>query len=74
MVGVVGGASAGRVFQRLTKFILDQVAVVTAELSTTHYTASPLVQGELEIPCILAVKMKSDKNILMLKRYEEKSK
>ena len=50
-------------------------AVVTAELSSTNYRAPPLVQGGLEISCILAVKtMKSDKNNFLLKRYEEKSK
>ena len=37
---------------RLTKFLLNLAATITATLSSTHYRRSPLVQEGLEIPCV----------------------
>ena len=42
---------------RLTKFLLDLGATITAALSSTHYRRSPLVQGGLEIPCVVTAKL-----------------
>lgn len=42
-----------REISRITKFILDLGAKVTAVLTTTNYRRSPLVQGGLEIACEL---------------------
>ena len=38
---------------RATKFLLDRGAQITATLMSTLYNASPLVQGGLEIPCLV---------------------
>ena len=46
-----------REISRVTKFLLDRVAVVQATLFTTHYSRSPLVQGGLEIGCKVSVKL-----------------
>ena len=42
---------------RVTKFYLDRGASVYAQLSSTYYRRSPLVQGGLEIPCIVVASM-----------------
>ena len=42
---------------RITKFIIDRCATVSAMLTGTHYRRSPLVKGGLEIPCKVSVSM-----------------
>ena len=42
---------------RVTKFLLDRGANVSAKLRSTHYRRSPLVQGGIEIPCVVTVSM-----------------
>ena len=42
---------------RFTKFLLDRGATITATLSSTHYRRVPLVQGGLEIPCVVKAKL-----------------
>ena len=44
-----------REISRPTKFLLDREAKVTAQLTGTHYRRSPLVNGGLEIPCLVTV-------------------
>ena len=56
-----------REISRLTKFILDRGAEVEAKLTSNHYRSSPIIQGGLEIPCKVSIKMRA----IMLKRYEE---
>ena len=38
---------------RFSKFLLDRGTKVTATHSSTHYQRSPLVEGGLEIPCVV---------------------
>ena len=40
---------------RVTKFLLDRGANVSAKLRSTHYRRSPLVQGGIEIQCVVTV-------------------
>ena len=42
---------------RISKFILDRGAKIDVKLPETHYRRSPLVQGGLEIPCDLVIRM-----------------
>lgn len=58
---------------RISKFLLDRGAEITAQLITTNYRRSPLVQGGLEIPCIVVVKLPgySARNHLLLERYDK---
>ena len=42
---------------RITKFILQRGATVNVEVTGQHYRRSPLVQGGLEVPCRVFVKM-----------------
>ena len=42
---------------RLTTYLLDRGARVTATLTSTPYYAYSLVQGGLEIPCLIKVYM-----------------
>ena len=42
---------------RFTKYLLDRGAVVSAQLTSTHYERSVMVQGGLKIPCLVKVKM-----------------
>ena len=57
---------------KLSKFLIDRGALVEAELSSTNYRRSPLVQGGLEIPCIIRIKMLSTrKNKELLARYKK---
>ena len=47
-------ATAGhlpREISRPTKFLLDRVAEIVAEIESSHYRRSPLIQGGLEIRC-----------------------
>ena len=61
-----------REISRITKFILDRGAKITAILSSTNYRRSPLVQGGLEIACEITVKMPATiKSHMILDRYKE---
>ena len=42
---------------RCIKFLLQRGAIIDAKLSSTDYRRSPLIQGGLEIPCNIIVKM-----------------
>ena len=42
---------------RPTKYLLYRGARITATLTSTSYYTSPLVQGGLEIPCLIKVYM-----------------
>ena len=60
-----------REISRLTKFILDRGTEVKAKLTSNHYCSSPIIQGGLEIPCKVSIKMPATMlNRNMLKRYE----
>ena len=48
---------------RFTKFLLDRGVTITATLSTTHYRRSSLVQGGLEIPCVVNAKLSVQRKI-----------
>ena len=57
---------------RSTKFLLDRGARITATLSSTSYYRSPLVQGGLEIPCLVEVFMpRTIKNKELISKYRE---
>ena len=57
---------------RLTKFLLDRGATITATLNSTHYLRSPLVQGGLEILCVVNAKLiGAKKNREILAKYLE---
>ena len=59
-----------REISRVTKLLLDRGAVAYAELTSTHYRRSPLVQGGLEMPCKITVKLHGTvKNHMLLGRY-----
>ena len=59
-----------REISRVTKFLLDEGAVVQATLSTTHYKRLPLVQGGLEIACKISVEMPGTiENHLLMDRH-----
>ena len=52
--------------------MLDRGAKVSLTLTSTNYRLSPLVQGVLEIPCKVIVKLPAKiKNHLILGRHEE---
>ena len=56
---------------RITKFILQRGASVYVKICGRHYRRSPLVQGGLEVPCEVTVKMPgSVVNHLLLTRCE----
>ena len=59
---------------RITKFILDRNATVTVKLSSSHYRRSPLVQGGLEICCVVTVTTPSEFNQAILQRYRDLTK
>ena len=55
---------------RISKFILDRGAKTEVKLHETHYRRSPLVQGGLEIPCDLVIRMPNAmKSAELLKKY-----
>ena len=57
---------------RISKFLLDRGARIQAKLRETHYRRSPLVQGGLEIPCTLVIRMPGTiKSTELLKKYLE---
>ena len=54
----------------VTKFLLDRGAAAYAELTSTHYRRSPIMQGGLEVPCKITVKLHGTvKNHMLLDRY-----
>ena len=57
---------------RITKFILYRSAKVQATVTGKHYHRSPLVQGGLEVPCLVTVTMpRSIMNHLLIAQYEK---
>ena len=61
-----------REISRITKFILDRGARVNAVLTSNHYRRSPLVQGGLEIPCEVTIRMPATiKNHMVVDRFKE---
>ena len=55
---------------RISKFILDRGAKIEVKLRETHYRRSPLVEGGLEIPCDLVIRMPNTmKSAGFLKKY-----
>ena len=54
----------------MTKFLLDRGAVAYAELTSTHYRRSPIMQGGLEMLCKVTVKLHGTvKNHKLFGRY-----
>ena len=61
-----------REISRPTKFLIDRGARVTAEIISSHYRKSPLLQGGLEVRCKVSVSMPGTiKNHMLLDRYRE---
>ena len=57
---------------RVTKFLLDRGANVSAKLTSTHYRRSSLVQGGIEIPCVVTMSMPGTvTNQLLMERYKQ---
>ena len=57
---------------RVTKFLLDRGANVSAKLTSTHYRRSPLVQGGIEIPYAVTMSMPGTViNQLLMERYKQ---
>ena len=56
---------------RLMKFSLDRGAAVSATLISTRYRSSPLVQGGLEIQCVVARMIGTRTNKTILSKYLE---
>ena len=57
---------------RVTKFLLDRGANVSARLTSTHYRRSPLVQDGIEIACVVTVSMPGTViTQLLMKRYKQ---
>ena len=56
----------------VTKFLLARGANVSAKFTSTHYGRSPLVQGGIEIPCVVTVSMPGTViNQLLMERYKQ---
>ena len=56
---------------RITKFILQRGAIVKAMVTGKCYRRSPLIQGGLQVPCLLTVaKPGSIMNHLLIAHYE----
>ena len=56
---------------RVTKFLLDRGANVSAKLTSSHYRRSPLIQGGIEIPRFVTVSMPGTViNQLLIQRYK----
>ena len=67
--GVIRG-HLPREISRVTKFLLDRGARMTAILTSVNYRRSPLVQGGLEIPCRVKITMANTKKCdQILDRY-----
>ena len=57
---------------RITKFILQRDARAQATVTGKHYRRSPLIQGGLEVPCLVTVTMpRSIMNHLLIAQYEK---
>ena len=57
---------------RVTKSLLDRGAIVPAKSTSTHYRRSHLVQGGIEIPCVVTVSMPGTViNQLLMERYKQ---
>ena len=57
---------------RVTKFLLDRGANVSAKLTSTHYRRSPLVQGGIEVSCVVIVSMPDNViNQLLMERCKQ---
>lgn len=55
---------------RITKYIMDREAVVTAIITSDRYRRSPLVQGGLEVPCRIRVTLPTSVlNCRLMDRY-----
>ena len=55
---------------RISKFIIDRGAKIEVKLRETHYRRSPPVEGGLEIPCDLVIRMPNTmKSAELLKKY-----
>ena len=56
----------------VAKFLVDRGANVSAKLTSVHYRRSPLVQGGIEIPCVVTVSMPGTViNQLLMERYKQ---
>ena len=56
-----------REISKPTKFLIDRGARVTAEITSSHYRKSPLLQGGLEVLCKITVAMpETIKNHMLL--------
>ena len=61
-----------REISRPTKFLIDRGSRVTAQITSSHYRKSPLLQGWMEVRCKVSVTMPGTiKNHLLLDRYKE---
>ena len=57
---------------RVTKFLIERGANVSLKLTSTNYRRSPLVQGGLEIPCLVTVTMSGTIiNQLIMEKYKQ---
>ena len=56
---------------RITKFLLNRGATITAEITSDLHRRSPLVQGGLEVPCKIKVTTPTYFNMNALKKYED---
>ena len=74
LTGCIGESTVGHLpkeISRVTRFIMLYGAVVTVKVLDTHHRRSPLVQGGLEIPIQVIVKMEcNSQNKDALSRYE----
>ena len=61
-----------REISRPTKFLLDRVAEIVAEIESSHYRISPLIRGGLEIRCkVSAILPGTIRNHMFLDQYKE---
>jgi len=61
-----------REISRITKFFMDRGAIVSAQLTSEHYRRSPIVQGGMEIPCKVTVKIPGTCiNLLLMEKYKQ---
>ena len=57
---------------QITKFLIDRGAKVEAQLSSSNYRRSPLIQGSLQISCDVTVTMPwTIDNQLILEKYKK---
>ena len=61
-----------REISRVTKFFLDRGANISVKLTSRHYRRSPLVQGGMEIACLVTAKIPATlKNSKLGEKYLE---